>query len=403
MNAPESIESIALLATQAFRKGHYREAATGYERCVALSPASPAFHFNLGTARELFGDLPGAIDAYLDAFRLNPKDGRLALFAGAALEAAGRRDAAATLFSLGDDIDPAVRRAKDRADLDPEIRRRSAVADRVIREHFTRLHAAAVETLEFGATANSGIAARADLARVRDAIWVQTHDQPFVYRTPNQQPSLFYMPDLPAQPITPRERFPWTAAIEAATDEVREEYRAAVDAGVEHAPYVDANTRAPIWRELRGNRDWSSLHLYKVAEETPFAKLFPKTQKALESADVVRVDGRPVELFFSRLRPGTHIPPHFGIANNRVTIHLPLIVPGDCAIRVGNEMHAWREGELFAFDDSFEHEAWNRSNEDRVVLIFESHHPDLSPDERRAIEYTIETRGRWLKERRVPA
>ena len=78
-------------------------------------------------------------------------------------------------------------------------------------------------------------------------------------------------------------------------------------------------------------------------------------------------------------------------------------MPGDCEIRVGNEMHAWREGELFAFDDSFEHEAWNRSSEDRVVLIFESHHPDLSRDERRAIEYAIEARGRWLKERRVPA
>lgn len=394
MNTPDSIESIALQATQAFRQRRYREAAAGYEQCIARSPASPAFHFNLGTARELSGDLPGAIGAYLDAFRLNPKDGRLALFAGAALEAAGRHEEAVTLYSLGDDLDPAVRRAKDRADFDPEIRRRSAVADHAIREHFTRLHAAAMDSVESSAE---------DVTRVRNAIWVQTHDQPFEYRTPNQQPSLFYMPDLPARPITPRERFPWAAAIEAATAEVREEYLAAVGAGVQHAPYVDANTRAPIWRELRGNTDWSSLHLYKVAEETPFAKLFPKTLKALEPADVVRVGGRPVELFFSRLKPGTHIPPHFGIANNRITIHLPLIVPGDCAIRVGNEMHAWREGELFAFDDSFEHEAWNRSDEDRVVLIFESHHPDLGPDERRAIEYAIEARGRWLKERRVPA
>jgi len=403
VNAPDSIESIALQATQAFRQRRYREAAAGYERCVVLSPASPAFHFNLGTARELSGDLPGAIAAYLDAFRLNPKDGRLALFAGAALEAAGRREAAATLFSLGDDVDPAVRRARDRADFDPEIRRRSAVADRVIREHFTRLHAAAMDTLERSAATDAGVAARPELSRVRGAIWVQTHDQPFEYRTPRQQPSLFYMPDLPAQPITPREQFPWAAAVEASTADVRGEYLAAVDAGAQHAPYVDASTRSPIWRELRGNKDWSSLHLYKVAEEMPFARLFPKTLKALEAADVVRVDGRPVELFFSRLKPGTHIPPHFGIANNRVTIHLPLIVPGDCEIRVGKERHAWREGELFAFDDSFEHEAWNRSSADRVVLIFESHHPDLSPDERRAIEYAIEARGRWLKERHVPA
>jgi aspartyl/asparaginyl beta-hydroxylase (cupin superfamily) len=124
--------------------------------------------------------------------------------------------------------------------------------------------------------------------------------------------------------------------------------------------------------------------------------------RALEAADVLRIDGRPMELFFSRLRPGAHIPPHFGVANNRLTIHLPLIVPDDCSIRVGSGIHAWRTGELFAFDDSFEHEAWNRSSEDRVVLIFESHHPDLGPEERAAIEYAFEARGRWLRERNIP-
>jgi Aspartyl/Asparaginyl beta-hydroxylase/Tetratricopeptide repeat len=400
VSTPDSIESIALQATQAFRQRRYREAAAGYERCVALSPGSPAFQFNLGTARELAGDLAGAVNAYLAAYRLNPKDARLALFAGAALEASGRREAAATLFSLGDDIDPAVRRAKDRADLDPEVRRRSAVADRVMREHFTRLHENAVAAFERQAAAAGG--APPDVSRVRGAQWIQTHDGPIAYRVPEQQPSLLYMPDLPAMPVTPRERLPWAAAIEAKTGEVREEYLAAVAAGSPHAPYVDAATRSPIWKELRGNLDWSSLHLYKVTEETPFARLFPKTLAALGAADIVRVEGRPVELFFSRLKPGAHIPPHFGAANNRITVHLPLIVPGDAEIRVGSTRHTWHEGELFAFDDSFEHEAWNRSSEDRVVLIFESHHPDLKPEEREAIEYAMEVRGRWLRERRLP-
>jgi aspartate beta-hydroxylase len=57
---------------------------------------------------------------------------------------------------------------------------------------------------------------------------------------------------------------------------------------------------------------------------------------------------------------------------------------------------------LFAFDDSFEHEAWNHSAEDRVVLIFESHRPDLGALERQAIEYAFQTRGRWLRARRIP-
>ncbi len=401
MSETPAVNAIAVAATRAFVQRRYAEAAAGYERCIAQMPGEPAFHFNLGTAREFAGDLAGAVAAYLAAFRLNPKDGRLALFAGAALAAVGRREEAAVVFSLGDDVDPAVRRAKDRSEIDPEIRRRSATADRVMREHFTRLHAEAVAAFErsFAAPGES----RPDLSRVRAAEWVQTHDRPISYRVPEQQPSLLYMPDLPAMPITPREQLPWAAAVEAQVDAVRDEYLAAVEAGTAHAPYVDPETYLPIWKGLRGNLDWSSLHLFKVTRETPYARLFPRTLAALEAADVVRVEGRPVELFFSRLKPGTHIPPHFGAANNRITVHLPLIVPGEAEIRVGGERHRWREGELFAFDDSYEHEAWNRADADRVVLIFEAHHPDLQPAERAAIEHAIGWRGRWLQDRRVPA
>jgi len=403
MNAsPGSLESIATQATGDFRARRYREAAAGYERCVALSPASPALHFNLATAREMLGDLPGAIRAYLEAWRLAPQEARIALFAGAALEATGRHEDAATMFSLGDDLDLAVRRGKDDPALDPEIRRRSATADRVMREHFTRLHAAAMDDFERRAAA-AGAVARGDLARVRAAIWVQTHDRPFTYRTPRQRPDLFYVPDLPARPITPRAELPWAAAIEASAEAIRDEYLAAVHSGAQHSPYVDARTRSPTWSALRGNLDWSSLHLFQAARETPFASLFPRTLAALAAADIVRIDGRPMELFFSRIRPGAHIPRHYGVANSRLTVHLPLIVPAGCAIRVGDDIHEWREGELFAFDDSFEHEAWNRASADRVVLIFESHHPDLSHEERAAIQYAFEARGRWLRERRIPA
>jgi len=395
VSVPPTIEAIAGEATRAFVQQRYAEAAAGYERCAALMPQAPVFHFNLGTAREKEGDLNRAVAAYLAAWRLNPKDARLALFAGAALEAAGRREDAATLFSIGDDLDPAVRGAKDRPDLDPEIRRRSAIADRVMREHFTRLHERAID--DFARSA-----AQTGLARVRAAIWVQTHDAPIDFRTPGQRPSLFYMPDLPAREFTPRDELPWAAEIEAHAAAIRDEYLAAVAEGARHAPYVQADARSPIWRELRGNPDWSALHLYQLAEETPLASRFPDTLRALEAADIVRIEGRPMELFFSRLKPGTHIPPHHGIANNRITVHLPLVVPGDCEIRVGGGSHRWREGEIMAFDDSFEHEAWNRADADRVVLIFEAHHPDLAPAEREAIQHSIEARGRWLRERRVP-
>ena len=47
-------------------------------------------------------------------------------------------------------------------------------------------------------------------------------------------------------------------------------------------------------------------------------------------------------------------------------------------LRVGNEERAVRAGELMIFDDSIEHEAWNDSDEPRVVLLFEIWRPELT-------------------------
>jgi aspartyl/asparaginyl beta-hydroxylase (cupin superfamily) len=92
---------------------------------------------------------------------------------------------------------------------------------------------------------------------------------------------------------------------------------------------------------------------------------------------------------FSVLQPHTHIPPHTGVANFRLLVHLPLILPGHCRFRVGSETREWRLGEAWVFDDTIEHEAWNDSDETRVILICDIWNPWLSPDERRAIANVI--------------
>ena len=70
------------------------------------------------------------------------------------------------------------------------------------------------------------------------------------------------------------------------------------------------------------------------------------------------------------------------MTNTRVTSHLPLLIPEDCALRVGGEEHHWREGEVVVFDDTYEHEAWNRSSRTRVVMIFDMWNPFLTLTER---------------------
>lgn len=395
---PRAIEPRVFLAALESRAGRFGAAAQALRECLQFAPDDADLILRLTTVLERAGRSEEALEVYLNAFRRKPNDTRLALFAGVALEQAGRTEDAAIVFSLGDDVDPQMRKLHLHPQAAPELRENSLKADRRIREHYTALHERSVNE----AAHLLGVEA-SQLYRIRQAIWPQTHVQSFEYRTPLQAPDIFYMPDLPAAPTVSRERLAWAKTLEACTDLVRAEYRRAVEAGALMQPYVHAGTKSPVWSELRGNKDWSSLHLYARAEETPAVRFFPQTLKALEAADVVRVGkGNPIEMFFSRLAPGTHIPPHFGAANNRLTVHLPLIVPRDCAIRIGNEMHGWREGELLAFDDSFEHEAWNRSDTERVVFIFEAHHPDLSPIERKAIEYVFEARERWRRQRRPP-
>jgi len=67
---------------------------------------------------------------------------------------------------------------------------------------------------------------------------------------------------------------------------------------------------------------------------------------------------------FSALAPGTHIRKHNGPTNKKLRVHLPLVVPDGCRLRVGDTTVAVEAGVPLCFDDSFEHEAWN-DNPDR--------------------------------------
>jgi len=72
----------------------------------------------------------------------------------------------------------------------------------------------------------------------------------------------------------------------------------------------------------------------------------------------------------SLLGPGTHLYPHRGEMTGVLRCHLPLVVPdGDVALRLGGEIRRWQPGRCLVFDDTVEHEAWNRGASDRVVLL----------------------------------
>jgi beta-hydroxylase len=94
---------------------------------------------------------------------------------------------------------------------------------------------------------------------------------------------------------------------------------------------------------------------------------------------------------FSLLNGGTHILPHKGFSKMILRCHLPLIVPeiSACALRVGDEQRAWKEGELLIFDDSFEHEAWNNSTLPRLVLMLDFPNPKYGFTAEEICQYKI--------------
>ena len=198
-----------------------------------------------------------------------------------------------------------------------------------------------------------------------------------------------HYPFLPADEFFDREHFPWLEELEAETDVIRAEVltlMASDDSGL--SPYVEMPPGTPEnkWTRLNHNTAWSALHLWRDGARVDDAcARAPRTAKIMEKLPLSGIPGRTPTVFFSILQAGKHIPPHTGVTNTRAIIHLPLVVPPDCAFRVGAETREWREGEAFAFDDTIEHEAWNRSDQDRAVLILDCWNPHLSERERQAI------------------
>lgn len=82
--------------------------------------------------------------------------------------------------------------------------------------------------------------------------------------------------------------------------------------------------------------------------------------------------------FFSIMEPGTHVPRHKGFTKALLNVHLGLRVPAGvdrCRIRVGDEIHGWKDGEILLFDESFPHEVWNDSDSPRSVLFIQVMRP----------------------------
>jgi aspartyl/asparaginyl beta-hydroxylase (cupin superfamily) len=215
---------------------------------------------------------------------------------------------------------------------------------------------------------------------------------------PRQRPTFLLMPGLRPTPMFGRERFPWYAALEGSTAAIRDDLRGVLNRKADFTPFLEipeGQDDAAYLGGADGERAWDAFFFYRHGTAFPdHLAACPATAAALSQVPLTRIDGHAPEVLFSVLAPRTHIKPHHGVTNTRVVTHLPLVIPkGDCKLVVGGEAHAWEEGRCVTFDDTFLHEAWNRSDETRVVLILDTWHPDLSEPEQIALRGLVEAIG----------
>jgi aspartate beta-hydroxylase len=202
-----------------------------------------------------------------------------------------------------------------------------------------------------------------------------------------------YLPGLDARPLHDPDDFWFIARLEEQYPLIRTE--------IEGVLAAEAN---PVQRTTDDNAlilagDWKQAHLFRDgAWQENVAKHFPVTRAILSEIPEITTFS-PGVITVSRVLPGTHIMPHCGPTNAQLRVHLPLIVPPDVSLRIGERQLTWEEGRCMAFDESFEHEVWHRGSSDRVVLILDTVHPDLGGsggDAERVRQHRIATEAQIL-------
>ena len=372
--APEYPDALHFQGQRAMQRGDLRGAGELLERAARAAPRDVVIHLNLALVNRQTGNAGRELAALDGALAADPMCFPAALAKGALFERAGEPRRAAQIYKDAIAMTP----ADDR--LSPSLAAMAANARKLLHENSIALEAhlrAKLETVPAG---------RGELPRrFEECLTIATGKG----KSHVQQPLVLTYPRLPAIPFFDNADFPWLADIEAASDAIREELSTLLqDRGDDFAPYVNIRDGLPLnqWADLNRSHDWSTYFFWKDGKKIDeHCAQCPRTAEVLEAAPMVDISARAPTAFFSLLAPKSHIPPHTGATNSRLIVHLALTVPEQCGFRVGNDTREWEPGKAWIFDDTIEHEAWNRSAMPRGILIFDIWNPFLSPEERELI------------------
>ena len=370
--APDHPGVLNVAGMRALAHGDAGNALSLLERAAMLDPGNALLRVNVALAHRELRDETAERDALEKALEIDPRYFPALLHKARLFERQGKVKAAAYMYHaflscLPTGVQPPA-----------SVQQAVARAHEVIGQNSRALEAFLQPRVDAARARHSG----ESLERFDACLQTLLGKRP-LYRP---EPTFMLYPRLPAIEFLDRSHYPWLDAFDAATDEIRAEARAALaEAAGDFVPYISKPAGSPIdqWRELNNSKRWSTYFLIKNGKpfEDRLARC-PRTAALLRSAPLCEIPGHAPTAFFSVLAPRTRIPPHTGVTNTRFIVHLPLVVPPGCSYRVGAERREWREGVAWVFDDTFEHEAVNDSDQPRIVLILDVWNCFLSEAER---------------------
>lgn len=149
--------------------------------------------------------------------------------------------------------------------------------------------------------------------------------------------------------------------LEKSSDIILEELNAYLKNHVFESHFNTTMVEKPKSWKVRSLKVWG-VEMYKIQ------KHFPETMNLINKIDGV------INIGFNLLEPGATIKPHCGDTNAIIRCHLGLIIPSetnDCALQVNDEIKHWNQRKVLAFNDAYEHKAWNKTDKQRVIMLFD--------------------------------
>lgn len=383
--APSHPFALFHLGQHELHRGDAAAARDYFRRAMAVAPGEPELALNLSFACRAMRDVPGESAAIAQALAIDAYYYPALMAKAGLLERQGQRRLAARTYADVLKIVPPVEHVP------MELRSQLEHAQAMVDENAQTLTAFLNDRLSEIRNRLGG----ADFSRLdacRDALTGRA-------RIYTQKPTMLHFPGLPAIQYYDNADFEWLREVESGTQAIRDELEALLASQAQgFAPYVQHPAGAPLnqWAELNHSPRWSAYFLWKDGRRVE--NRCPRTAEILSHAPLCDMKNFAPTVFFSTLDPHTRIPPHSGDSNARLIVHLPLVVPGQCYFRVGNETREWKVGHAWIFDDTIEHEAWNDSDKLRVILIFDIWNPYLTVAERALVGELLNASNDYYRE-----